>query len=55
MEALKLFKDICVSKWFKDTAIILFLNKKDIFEKKIQRVPLTVAFENYKGKNYFST
>jgi len=33
-EALKLFKDICSTKWFSETAIILFLNKKDLFEKK---------------------
>jgi len=33
-ESLKLFKDICNTKWFIDTNIILFLNKKDLFEKK---------------------
>jgi len=50
-EALKLFKDICNTKWFSDTSIILFLNKKDIFEKKISRVPLTVCFPDYTGSN----
>jgi len=50
-EALKLFKDICNTKWFADTAIILFLNKRDIFEKKIQRVPLTVCFPDYTGNS----
>lgn len=54
MEALKLFKDICISKWFKETAIILFLNKKDIFEKKIEKVPLTLVFENYKGGSKYA-
>jgi len=48
-EALKLFKDICNTKWFVETAIVLFLNKKDLFERKIKRVPLTVCFEEYKG------
>jgi hypothetical protein len=48
-EALKLFKDICNTKWFADTAIILFLNKKDLFEKKIPHVPLSVCFKDYKG------
>jgi len=52
-EALKLFKDICNTKWFADTAIILFLNKKDLFEKKVAKVPLTVCFPNYKGDNSF--
>ncbi len=48
-EALKLFKDICNTKWFSETAIILFLNKKDLFEKKIKRVPLNVCFRDYSG------
>jgi len=50
-EALKLFKDICNSKWFAETAIILFLNKQDLFEQKIQKVPLTVCFKDYTGPN----
>jgi len=53
-EALKLFKDICNTKWFVETAIILFLNKKDLFEKKIQKVPLKVCFEDYTGPQTFS-
>eukprot|EP01119_Soliformovum_irregulare_P006302 TRINITY_DN1813_c0_g1_i3.p1 TRINITY_DN1813_c0_g1~~TRINITY_DN1813_c0_g1_i3.p1 ORF type:complete len:282 (+),score=59.36 TRINITY_DN1813_c0_g1_i3:412-1257(+) len=48
-EALRLFKDITSVPWFQNTPIILFLNKKDLFEEKIQRVPLTVYFENYAG------
>ena len=28
IEALQLFEQICNSKWFKNTAMILFLNKK---------------------------
>jgi len=52
-EALKLFKDICNTKWFAETAIILFLNKKDIFEKKIQKTPLTVCFPDYTGASTY--
>jgi len=52
-ESLKLFKDICNTKWFIDTNIILFLNKKDLFEKKIKRIPLSVCFKDYKGSNTF--
>jgi len=52
-EALKLFKDICNTKWFAETAIILFLNKKDLFEKKIPQVPLTVCFPDYKGSSNY--
>lgn len=52
-EELKLFKDICNTKWFAETAIILFLNKKDLFLKKIQRVSLTKCFPNYSGPNTY--
>jgi len=48
-ESLKLFKEICNSVWFTDTAMILFLNKRDLFEEKIKRVDLTVAFPDYRG------
>ena len=34
-EALDLFKQVCRSKWFKGIPIMLFLNKMDLFEKKI--------------------
>jgi len=46
-ESLELFKELCSTKWFQNTAFILFLNKKDIFEEKIKRVPLTVCFPDY--------
>lgn len=35
-EALKLFHEICQSKWFTYTAMILFLNKSDLFAEKIK-------------------
>ncbi|CAO2617168.1 Guanine nucleotide-binding protein G(i) subunit alpha-1 [Lemmus lemmus] len=36
-ESMKLFDSICNNKWFTDTSIILFLNKKDLFEEKIKK------------------
>jgi len=52
-ESLKLFKEICNNKWFVNSSIILFLNKKDLFEKKISKVDLNVCFPEYTGgKNY---
>jgi GTPase SAR1 family protein len=48
-ESLKLFKEICNSKWFVETSMILFLNKKDLFEEKIKRVDLKMCFEEYQG------
>eukprot|EP01121_Diplochlamys_sp_Union-15-3_P000638 TRINITY_DN1053_c0_g2_i6.p1 TRINITY_DN1053_c0_g2~~TRINITY_DN1053_c0_g2_i6.p1 ORF type:complete len:144 (+),score=10.61 TRINITY_DN1053_c0_g2_i6:224-655(+) len=52
-ESLRLFKEICNSKWFVDTSMILFLNKKDLFEEKINKVPLTVCFKDYDGDNSY--
>lgn len=56
-ESLTLFDDIVNSPWFKNTPIILFLNKSDLFKEKIKRVNLSTCFENYKGKIdfYFET
>uniref|UniRef100_UPI00358EBCA7 guanine nucleotide-binding protein G(i) subunit alpha-1-like n=1 Tax=Myxine glutinosa TaxID=7769 RepID=UPI00358EBCA7 len=52
-ESMKLFDSICNNKWFVETSIILFLNKKDLFEKKIVESPLTICFPLYKdGNNY---
>jgi GTPase SAR1 family protein len=42
-ETLNLFDEICNSRWFKNTAVILFLNKRDMFEIKIKEVPITVC------------
>lgn len=48
-DSLKLFDSICNNKWFKDTSIILFLNKKDLFECKITKSPLSICFPDYSG------
>lgn len=50
-ESMKLFDSICNNKWFTDTSIILFLNKKDIFEEKIKKSPLTICFPEYTGRD----
>uniref|UniRef100_A0A7N6AIF7 Guanine nucleotide binding protein (G protein), alpha activating activity polypeptide O, a n=1 Tax=Anabas testudineus TaxID=64144 RepID=A0A7N6AIF7_ANATE len=52
-ESLKLFDSICNNKWFKDTSIILFLNKKDLFEKKITKSPLSICFPEYTGPDTY--
>ena len=46
---MKLFDSICNNKWFKETSIILFLNKKDLFAEKIRKSPLTICFHDYTG------
>lgn len=48
-EALTLFDSICNSQWFAKTSMILFLNKKDLFEKKLTTSPLENYFPEYAG------
>lgn len=53
VESLELFDEIANSKWFTKTAIILFLNKSDLFKEKIAVKDLNVLFEDYTGgKDY---
>lgn len=48
-EALLLFESICNSRWFSSTLIILFLNKVDKLEQKLQQSPITRYFRDYVG------
>lgn len=50
-EALNLFEKICKDENLKEKPLILFLNKKDIFLKKIENTPITVCddFRKYAG------
>lgn len=52
-ESMKLFVSICNNRWFEETSIILFLNKKDLFAEKIVKSPLTVCYPEYNGPNTF--
>ncbi|XP_046873019.1 guanine nucleotide-binding protein G(i) subunit alpha-2-like, partial [Hypomesus transpacificus] len=52
-ESMKLFDSICNNKWFTETSIILFLNKKDLFEEKITHSPLSICFPEYSGANKY--
>ena len=65
LEAVDLFYEIISNKWFRRSEMILFLNKDDLFRKKLRddEIPLTVCFseeadwpiedEWYDGPNYF--
>jgi len=53
-EALKLFHEICQSKWFTYTAMILFLNKSDLFADKVKAgKSIKIAFPDYNGAGTF--
>jgi GTPase SAR1 family protein len=50
-ESIKLFDDIINNVWFLSTNVILFLNKRDIFEEKYEKkkIPLNVCFDDFPG------
>ncbi|KAL0619706.1 Guanine nucleotide-binding protein G subunit alpha-3 [Plecturocebus cupreus] len=52
-ESLHLFNSICNHKYFSTTSIVLFLNKKDIFQEKVTKVHLSICFPEYTGPNTF--
>ncbi|KAI0989138.1 hypothetical protein GJ496_002766 [Pomphorhynchus laevis] len=52
-ESLRLFDSICNNKWFTKTSIILFLNKRDLFQEKITKSSLRKCFPEYQGKDDF--
>uniref|UniRef100_A0A914XHV7 Uncharacterized protein n=1 Tax=Plectus sambesii TaxID=2011161 RepID=A0A914XHV7_9BILA len=50
-ESLILFGQLISTVYFKNTSIILFLNKKDLFAEKLQRTSIGVTFADFKGSN----
>jgi len=48
-ESLALFQAILSLPWFRKVAIILFLNKNDVFKEKILHTDLGISFPNYSG------
>lgn len=48
-EALMLFDSIANSRWFIKSAIILFLNKMDLFKDKLASSPIPKYFSDYTG------
>lgn len=49
LESFQLFQSIVTSRWFVHTSIVLFLNKKDIFQRKISKIPLSDYFAEFSG------
>jgi guanine nucleotide-binding protein G(o) subunit alpha len=52
-DSLQLFKEIALHRYLRNVPIILFLNKKDLLEKKINEVDLKTCFPDYKGGKNF--
>ncbi|KAH7907188.1 guanine nucleotide binding protein, alpha subunit [Hygrophoropsis aurantiaca] len=60
-DAMTIWDSICHSQWFKQTSIILFLNKNDLFERKILNSDIKNFFPDFEaeagnakaGREYF--
>eukprot|EP01102_Stenamoeba_stenopodia_P016286 TRINITY_DN5673_c0_g1_i1.p1 TRINITY_DN5673_c0_g1~~TRINITY_DN5673_c0_g1_i1.p1 ORF type:complete len:447 (-),score=92.22 TRINITY_DN5673_c0_g1_i1:19-1359(-) len=50
-ESLLLFDQVCKSKWFEKSKVILLLNKTDLLREKIAKTDLQVCFPDYQGGN----
>ena len=46
---MRLFESICNSRYFIQTSMILFLNKKDLFAEKIKHKSIRLLFPDYNG------
>lgn len=44
VDSLTLFEEICNSQYFTQTSMILFLNKRDLFQQKLAQYPLEEYF-----------
>ncbi|KAL5535027.1 hypothetical protein ACEPAF_3118 [Sanghuangporus sanghuang] len=49
-DAMTIWDSICHSQWFRQTSIILFLNKDDIFKEKIKNSDIKNHFPDYEGE-----
>jgi len=48
-ESLEIFEETINGTWFKNTPIMLFMNKLDVFKEKIQKTDLKQTFPDYNG------
>jgi len=55
VESLDLFEEIANTEWFAKTNMILFLNKRDLFEEKIKIASIRQcpAFHDYEGEDTY--
>ncbi|KAH7704622.1 guanine nucleotide-binding protein G(o) subunit alpha isoform 3 [Aphelenchoides avenae] len=53
IDAIRLFNDVGNNPLFLKASLILFLNKKDLFQVKVKKVPLKVCFPDYKYKQNY--
>ena len=51
-ESINLFHELCNCRWLKRSAMVLFLNKQDLFQEKVEikKRSLKVCFPLYDGQ-----
>ena len=54
LESLNLFKAVLQYHWLKNSEIILFFNKKDLFEEKLKKKSINVCFSEYTGDRSYT-
>ena len=54
-ESLQLFQSICNNRFFRQTGMILFLNKKDLFAEKLRFSSIQICFPDYTGSNSYES
>lgn len=48
-ESLMLFDSVINSRWFRKSAVVLILNKIDVFKRKLSKTPINSFFPEYAG------
>eukprot|EP01126_Amoeba_proteus_P048187 TRINITY_DN5557_c0_g1_i8.p2 TRINITY_DN5557_c0_g1~~TRINITY_DN5557_c0_g1_i8.p2 ORF type:complete len:119 (+),score=32.44 TRINITY_DN5557_c0_g1_i8:622-978(+) len=51
VDAIQLWKSLQNSTYFDNTPFVLLLNKKDLFKKKLKKIPLERFFEDFKPRD----
>ena len=54
-ESIKLFASVANNKWFLKPSLLLFLNKKDVFDQKIKHSSLSKCFSDYREEELLDT
>jgi len=55
LESIKLFSELVNSKWFSRVPLILFLNKSDLLQERVdQGISIKIAFPEYDGEDEFN-
>lgn len=49
LDSFLLFESIVNAKWFRNSIVVLFLNKIDLFKRKLATTPLSAYFSDYDG------